>query len=63
MTKNKEPASKTEEQLAEIAETLSQIRRLMVYSLIRNGASQDQVAVAIGVSQKTISRMMAKKSG
>jgi predicted transcriptional regulator len=63
MSKGKEPVSKTEEHLGEIAETLSQIRRLMVYSLIRNGASQDQVAVAIGVSQKTISRMMAKKGG
>jgi len=61
-SKSKEPVSKTEEHLGEIAETLSQIRRLMVYSLIRNGASQDQVAVAIGVSQKTISRLLAKKA-
>jgi predicted transcriptional regulator len=60
MSKSKDPGSKTDEHLSEIAETLSQIRRLMVYSLIRNGASQDQVAVAIGVSQKSISRMMAK---
>jgi predicted XRE-type DNA-binding protein len=60
MSKSKAPSSKTEEHLGEIAETLMQIRRLMIFSLIRNGASQDQVAVALGVSQKTISRMMAK---
>lgn len=60
MSKTKEPSNKTEEHLGEIAETLTQIRRLIVFSLIRNGASQDQVANALGVSQKTISRMMAK---
>jgi predicted transcriptional regulator len=60
MSKTKGPSNKTEEYLGEIAETLTQIRRLMVFSLIRNGATQDQVAVALGVSQKTISRMMAK---
>ena len=63
MSTKGDSASKTDQHLGEIAETLSQIRRLLVYSLIRNGASQDQVAIAIGVSQKTISRMMAKAKG
>jgi predicted transcriptional regulator len=60
MSKTKEPGNKTEEHLSEITEILTQMRRLMVFSLIRSGATQDQVAVALGVSQKSISRMMAK---
>lgn len=42
------------------------IRKLLVYALLRSGASQKQIGAAIGVSQASISRMfpnVASKSG
>jgi transposase len=33
------------------------IRKLLVYALLRTGASQKQIGAAIGVSQSSISRM------
>jgi hypothetical protein len=33
------------------------IRKLLVYALLRTGASQKQIGAALGVSQSSISRM------
>jgi predicted transcriptional regulator len=45
---------------------LVKIRKLLVYALLRTGASQKQIGAAIGVSQSSISRMfpdVATKTG
>jgi DNA-binding NarL/FixJ family response regulator len=36
---------------------LVMIRKLLVYALLRTGASQKQIGAAIGISQSSISRM------
>ena len=43
-----------------ILEELSIIRRLLVFALLRSGASQAEVAGALGVNQSSISRMFPK---
>lgn len=40
-----------------IASDLADIKRLLVFALLRNGASQGEVASALGVKQSTVSRM------
>lgn len=39
------------------------IRKLLVYALLRTGASQKQIGAAIGVSQSSISRMFPEVGG
>jgi predicted transcriptional regulator len=41
-----------------LAEMIS-IRRLLVFALLKSGASQDQVASALGVDQSGVSRMFS----
>jgi predicted transcriptional regulator len=55
------PAEKSEQYLKDISESLAEIRRLMIYGLVRSGASQGDVAAALGVTQQTVSNLMAKK--
>lgn len=46
--------------LENISAELTYIRKLLVLALSRAGASQDEIADALGVSQSWISRMSAK---
>jgi len=39
------------------------IKRLLVFALLRGGASQTQIATALGVDQSQISRMFPKNIG
>ncbi len=56
MPKAKPPAkSKGDDDL--LLNELMIIRKLLVYALLRTGASQKQIGAAIGVSQSSISRM------
>ena len=54
-----------ESSLGSIEKEMTAIRRLLVFALIKSGASQDEVAAALGVSQSSISKMFpnVKKSG
>ena len=47
-------------QLAAIAKELETIRRLLVFVLMTNGASQADIAGALDINQSSISRMLAK---
>lgn len=49
----KPEATSTDPELAELVA----IKRLVVLALLRSGASQRQVAAALGVSQSQVSRM------
>ena len=40
-----------------VANELTDIKRLMVFALLRDGASQSDIAAALGVSQSSVSRM------
>jgi predicted transcriptional regulator len=43
--------------LTTIAEEVTIIRKLMVFSLLNSGISQEKVAAALGISQATVSRL------
>ena len=51
-----------------VVKELVDIKRLMVLALLRDGAKQDEIAAALGISQPSVSRMfpgglaVAKKS-
>lgn len=47
-----------EETLDKISLELVSIRRLMLFALMRGGASQSELAETLGVSQSSISRMI-----
>jgi predicted transcriptional regulator len=47
---------------AQLAELVS-IKRLLVFSLLKSGASQSEVAVALGMDQSGVSRMFPKPVG
>jgi len=42
-----------------VAQELAAVKRLMILQLLRNGASQAQIASALGVNQSAISRMFS----
>jgi hypothetical protein len=44
----------------EIVEELTAIKKLLVFALIKDGATQSQIAVALGTSQSQISKMFPK---
>ena len=46
-----------------IVSELSEIKRLLVFALARSGASQDEIAEALGVSQSSVSRMFPSGLG
>jgi len=43
-----------------IAEELAAIKKLMVFTLLWQGATQEQVASALGIDRSQISRMFPK---
>jgi hypothetical protein len=43
-----------------IAQELAAIKRLMVFTLLWQGATQDQVASALGIDRSQVSRMFPK---
>lgn len=45
-----------------ILKELEMLRKLKIFELTKQGASQSQLADALGVSQPTISRMLPKKA-
>ena len=57
MPKSYDTAS--ESQLAELVA----IKRLLVFSLLRSGASQNEIAGALGMDQSQVSRMFPKSAG
>ena len=40
-----------------VLDELIAIKRLLVFALLKSGASQDEVATALGISQSQVSRM------
>jgi len=50
----------TDKEIHQIGQELSAIKRLMVLSLLREGATQNEVATALGVSQGSVSKMFPK---
>ncbi|MGP1282126.1 MAG: hypothetical protein ACTS1X_04045 [Parasphingopyxis sp.] len=52
----------SEKLLSQIAADLDMIKRLMIFDQLQKGHSQAKIASAIGTSQASISRMLAKKS-
>jgi hypothetical protein len=51
------PSTKSKDDDDPLLKELVVIRKLLVYALLRTGASQKQIGAAIGVSQSSISRM------
>ena len=45
----------------ELLAELVSIKRLLVFALMRNGASQSDIAKAIGIDQGQVSRMFTKE--
>ena len=43
-----------------IVSELESVKRLLILRLIRDGASQEEIAGALGVTQPTVSRMFPK---
>jgi hypothetical protein len=43
-----------------ILDELIAIKRLLIFALIKGGATQSQIAVALGTSQSSISKMFPK---
>ena len=48
-------------ELREIRDLLDQIRRLMIFSLLEDDFSQEDIAIALGISQSSISRLFPTK--
>lgn len=48
--------------LQTIAEEITMVRKLLIFSLLNSGVSQEKVATALGVSQATISRLAGNGS-
>jgi predicted transcriptional regulator len=49
--------------MEQLSAEVSAIKRLFVFALLRSGASQNEVAAALGVGQSTISKMFPTKIG
>jgi predicted transcriptional regulator len=54
-------ANKPDQFEALLAE-IESIKRLLLYWLMKNGMSQEDVAKALGVNQSTVSRMFSKST-
>ena len=52
---------KTETTKDPVLSEVTAIKRLMVLALLRTGASQKEVAAALGVDQSHVSRMFSKE--
>jgi DNA-directed RNA polymerase specialized sigma subunit len=46
------------DKLNEIATSLEHIKRLLIFSLLRNDVSQAELGAALGMSQSTVSRLV-----
>ena len=46
--------------MEKIAEELASIKRLMVFTLLWQGVTQEQVAAALGIDRSQVSRMFPK---
>jgi hypothetical protein len=51
------PAKRREPSTSPVQAELEAIKRLMIFSLLRSGATQRQVAQALNVDQSQVSRM------
>ncbi len=49
--------------LKRLADATEDIRKLLIFALLRNGASQAQVAAALSVNQSSISRLFPQAKG
>ena len=63
MDKESLVASKDGRVADHVLDELQAIKRLMIFGLIRSGASQGEVAAALGVNQSSVSRMFPKPNG
>lgn len=50
-------AKKSKRDTDPVLQHLSDIRRLLVLALLRNGATQEEIAVALDISQSSVSKM------
>ena len=48
---------------AELLEELQRIRKLLIFALLKSGASQSDIASALGMDQSSVSRMLSKATG
>jgi predicted XRE-type DNA-binding protein len=55
-------ATNNDDNLKRLADATEDIRRLFIFTILRGGASQADVAEALGVNQSSISRLFANKS-
>jgi DNA-directed RNA polymerase specialized sigma subunit len=46
------------DKLNEVATSLEHIKRLLIFSLLRNDVSQAELGAALGMSQSTVSRLV-----
>ncbi len=46
--------------LDDLAGTLEDIKRLLIMALLKNGATQSDIAKALGVNQSTVSKLVSK---
>jgi len=46
-----------------IISELAEIKRLLMLGLLKTGATQDDIAKALGVTQGTVSKMFPKRAG
>ena len=52
-----------DKKMDELVESVEQIKRLLIFALLRSGASQGDVAKALGVTQSSISRLLTGRVG
>ena len=52
-----------EKQLNQLLETMDQMKKLLMLALLRDGASQTELAKTLGVNQGSISRLFPAKIG
>lgn len=49
--------------LKRLADTIEDIRKLLIFALLRSGTSQAQIAAALNVNQSSISRLFPQAKG
>lgn len=49
--------------LKRLADATEDIRKLLIFALLRNGISQAQIAAALSVNQSSISRLFPQTKG
>ena len=56
----KQSESSEAEQLKRLADGVDDIKKLLISALLRGGASQEDIAKALGVDRSSISRLFTK---